>query len=131
MSKQITNIKATSDKAKSHEVKASSFGSYLVTSATSGNVYRTRLSPVASCTCDWANWQPADMPVACSHVQATLAYTENKKGYSVKIRASHDNTKHLHRRTINIGNGVKATARKVKNELLQMSGNELNDLLFG
>ena len=132
MALQITNIQKVSDKSKGHEVQESLMkGSYLVTS-TSGNIYRTRLLPVASCTCDWAKYQKAGHPVACSHVQATLAYAELQKGYRVKMFASNEDVSHHHRRTVNLGNGVKATARKTAvKPMAELSDNEFNDLLFG
>ena len=125
MAHQITNIQATSTKAKQHTVRPSFTGSYLVTSAASGNTYRTRLSPVASCTCDWSKYQPAGAPVACSHVQATLAYVEEKDGYKVKFFAQHEDVSHHHRREVELGNGVKATARKTA--VKPVSSDEIDD----
>lgn len=112
MANNITNIQATSNKAKQHTVRPSFTGSYLVTSAASGNTYRTRLSPIASCTCDWSKYQPVGAPVACSHVQATLAFVEEQDDYKVKFFAQHEDVSNHHRRVVELGNGVKATARK-------------------
>ena len=127
MAKNITNIQATSNKAKTHTVRPSFSGSWLVTSATSGNVYRTRLAPVASCTCDWSKYQPAGSPVACSHVQATLAYVEAQDGYKAKFFAEGEDLSSHHRRVVKLGNGVQATARKVAKPAPQPSGDEIDD----
>ena len=127
MAKNITNIQATSDKAAGHTVRPSFSGSYLVTSAASGNVYRTRLAPVASCTCDWSKYQPAGSPVACSHVQATLAYVEAQDGYKAKFFAESEDVSHHHRRVVRLGNGVQATARKVSKPVPQPSSDEIDD----
>lgn len=130
MALQITNIQKVSDKSQGHTVKASLMkGSYLVES-TSGNIYRTRLLPVASCTCDWAKYQKAGHPVACSHVQATLAYVESQKGYRVKMFATDHDTSRQKRREVHLGNGVKAVARKTA-VTEQQKLDDLNDLLFG
>ncbi len=132
MAKQITNIQKVSDKANTHEVQPSLMkGSYIVTSATSGNVYRTRLLPVASCTCNWAKYQKAGQPVACSHVQATLKFIESEKGYRVKMFASEHDTSRQKRRTVHLGNGVKAIVRKTAVITEQQKLDDLNDLLFG
>ena len=127
MANNITNIKATSNKAAGHTVRPSFSGSYLVTSAASGNVYCTRLVPVASCTCDWSKYQPAGSPVACSHVQATLAYVEEQDGYKAKFFAEGEDLSNHHRRVVKLGNGVQATARKVAKPAPQPSGDEIDD----
>lgn len=53
------------------------------------------------------------MPVACSHVMSAKAYVAKQNGYKAKFRQVGENTKHLHRKTEQIGNGVKLTLRKV------------------
>ena len=127
MANNITNIQATSNKAKTHTVRASFTGSYLVTSAASGNTYRTRLSPVASCTCDWSKFQPAGAPVACSHVQATLAFVEAQDGYKAKFFAQYEDVSGHKRRVVELGNGVKATARKTAVSKPVVSNDEIDD----
>ena len=127
MANNITNIQATSNKAAGHTVRPSFSGSWLVTSAASGNVYRTRLAPIASCTCDWSKYQPAGSPVACSHVQATLAYVEEQDGYKAKFFAEGEDLSNHHRRVVKLGNGVQATARKVAKPAPQPSGDEIDD----
>lgn len=127
MANNITNIKATSTKAKTHTVRASFTGSYLVTSAASGNTYRTRLTPIASCTCDWSKYQPVGAPVACSHVQATLAFVEAQDDYKVKFFAQHEDVSGHHRRTVELGNGVKATARKTAVSKPVVTSDEIDD----
>lgn len=112
MAHQITNIQSTTKKAKTHQVRRSISGSWLVTSGSSGTTYRVRLEPLASCTCDWAKYRPQDQACGCSHVQAVVAFEAEIAGYSATIRSQAESTSHLHRKTEQIGDGIKVTLRK-------------------
>lgn len=112
MSKNITNIKSVSKKSKTHEVTRTNRG-YQVISGSSNKAYFVTLSPIASCNCNWAKYQPQHKPVACSHVQSVIAYEAAQDGYNVTARAQDADTSNLHRKEIELGNGVKFTARRI------------------
>jgi hypothetical protein len=135
MAKQITNIKFTSNKAQRHEVTPGHYrGHYLVTSGESHITYHVRLEPQPTCTCDWAKYQPAYEPVACSHVQAALTWVEAQDGYKAKFYPQSQDVSHHKRRTIRLGNGVQATARRVapvKSSYQELSLEDANEALFG
>lgn len=112
MALQITDIKKVSGKSRTHDVEERA-GGYAVTSGASGQKYFVRLSPVASCTCKWAEYHEPGMPVACSHVMAARQFVAQKNGYRAKFRQIDEAVDHLHRKTERIGNGVQLTLRKV------------------
>lgn len=112
MAREIREIKKVENKSKGHEVKKMN-GWYFVKSGTSNTGYRVRLNPIPDCNCKWAKYQPQDKPVACSHVQAVIRWEAKQDGYSVKARPASQDTSHLKRAEINLGNGVKFTARRI------------------
>ncbi len=111
MARDITNIKTVAKKAKKNTVRKGIRG-YVVTSSTSGKQYTVNLYPIASCNCEWAYYQPEGKPVACSHVQAVVAFVAAEEGYTTVARASTEDVRHLHRKVQRIGNGVKVTLRR-------------------
>lgn len=108
---QITNIQKVSDKSKTHDVKPHRNG-YIVTSGSSNKQYFVRLSPIASCTCDWAKYRKQGSACACSHVQSAIAFENGQDGYNVKFHLSTTDTSKQKRKVEFIGDGVKVILRK-------------------
>lgn len=114
MANQITNIKATNEKASSHLVhKGHGQDHWIVISGSSATKYHVRLAPFTTCTCDWAKFRPEGTPCGCSHVQAAIQFAAKVDGYRATIRSQYEPTDHLHRKTEVVGDGIKVTMRKV------------------
>lgn len=111
--------KALQAKAKTHQVIPLDHDIFRVTSGNSGNSYLVRFLPDvqgALCDCKWGEYRKyADFHRSgCSHVQAAYKYLENMGNRETSTWASEEDAKRQHRPTINIGDGIWMTTRRIK-----------------
>ena len=89
----ITNLPAVAAKAKTHQVNQVSGNHFTVVSGASDALYHIRLTPYATCSCEWAKYRPAGTPCGCSHVQAVVSYVASQEGYGATARPAHEDTR--------------------------------------
>lgn len=115
MARQITNAKAINAKAKGCKVEHLGGDTYEVTSCTSGKVYQVTATDAGGfCTCDWSKYRPSDdRRSGCSHVQAVYQHIAATESRTTSAWSTTEQARRQHRPTLDIGDGVTLTTRKV------------------
>jgi hypothetical protein len=112
----MRHAKKLQAKSRAHEVRWLNGNMYLVTSGVSDYVYKVTLRQRgATCSCRWGQYQAAlDGRSGCSHVVAVMDYLARQGNRTISAWDNMDAAERQHRPTINIGNGIILTTRKVQ-----------------
>lgn len=115
MAHTIKNAKFVQSKSRTHQVRQVAPSAYEVTSGASGTRYEVTLTPAggATCTCTWGHYRPKSggFRSGCSHAIAVFDYIAEQR--RVSAWTNEEDAKRQHRPTLNIGDGVILTSRKV------------------
>lgn len=115
---KISNPKAVSQKAKSHDVTPLDHDTYRVKSDNSGNEYFVRLlsnDQGATCDCKWGQTRKYmdNYKSGCSHVQAVYNQLEGQRSRTTSAWSTKEDALRQHRQMTDIGDGVILTLRKM------------------
>jgi len=110
--------KALQTKVKIHQVIPLDHNTFRVVSGNSGNSYLVRLYPDVPggvCDCEWGKYRKYSdfYRSGCSHVQAVYRHLENLAGRETSTWASIKDANRQHRPTVNIGDDIFMTSRKI------------------